>query len=415
MHLIYAIAYKVTDLFKPFIIVPLFLRTYGIQSYGLLSQIILLVTLMYPILDLGVGYGSQRFFSNNNKSSSDLKFILSTELIVAILGSLIFLVLFYYNSWFYKLIFGQNDNFVMVAATLVYLLVFTLTNTYTGLCRAFGEFKKLVVLKVIVDSLEVLILVIWISQTKNFDENYLYILILMRTLLFFGLFLSLKVNLLFRLADVNVQNVKSFFGFSLFIIPTAFVGFINASSDRLFISNYFGLEEVGLYKIIFQYIYYINLFTFPFTFAYFSKLSRMYDLQQLKSFRNIYKNIYLTVSVVTLLSIIMFYIMYQFIYEVFLGVIINESMYQIIIYTLVSVFFLNLISIQSMLLNVLKKIKTLFIILVLCSSVNVLLNFKYMEIYGYHYAAVSTLISTLLLFSLQIYYIYKNRGALYET
>ena len=54
--------FKFCDFIRPLIVIPFFIRNYGIESYGYYVQIILVSTLLYPLLDMGIGMGIQRFF-----------------------------------------------------------------------------------------------------------------------------------------------------------------------------------------------------------------------------------------------------------------------------------------------------------------------------------------------------------------
>lgn len=407
--LIKGLLFKLFDFFRPLIIIPFFVRQYGIESYGIYVQIIFLSSLFYPILDLGIGTSIQRFYKILNDKSK-FKEISKVQTIIIILFIIVYIAIIE-SSNIKHIIYGNIDNFNIVITSIIYIILFSLNNTLQGVMRANSEISSLVKFRFLFAIIEVIILLLVIYFHKKFD--YVYIGCMCVCQLFYYLIMSRKcqcslISLPFNIS-LSSEN-KSFIKYSLSIIPIGLVGWITASSDRFFITNYFGAEQTGYYSAISQYTSYIKLIVFPFTFVYFKEYCKTFEENRNK-FTQLFNKSIVLCATLSVIYIILFYCFRNFIFNTYMGIDIKPELNFLTIGFLIIYFLQNIYSFASMYLLIVKKTKLILISVLSGSIINLLLNIFILKYKTYEYAINNYIISVivqLIIILIYITYTIKN-------
>lgn len=405
MPLLLAVIYKVSDLVKPFLITPLFLLEFGVLEFGKYSLILILFSLIYPVFDLGFQQSIQRFFYS--KSSEKLGSLLG---MLAIQVGVIFLVVCLVCVVILGLYPGDNNIFYGLASldilvVLIYSACFSVSLFYVGLCRAIGNFKLLAATKIQSDILEFLALICFILISETFSP--LYVLLMCFSRIYFIAKMERALKLLSYPIFFDFQFIKRLLSYSLPIVPIALLGSVDSSADRFFQAEYFGLIEVGTYSVIYQYVGYVKFLVFPITFVYFSTLCSLLDEGQLEKYRALVRKLmFITISSTIVAGLIVFWGSDIF-FGKLLGLIMKDKEFETVLWCCILVLLLNIISVQTLRLSA--NNKNSFILLTVSTSavVNIILNFTFMEAYGYPFAALSSCVCAVLVL---IFYSYALKG-----
>lgn len=85
--------FKLFDFIRPLVVIPFFIRTYGVDSYGIYVQIILISSLASPIIDLGIGMGIQRYSQQFKNINDKLEIFKAQKLFILFFTALYFIVM----------------------------------------------------------------------------------------------------------------------------------------------------------------------------------------------------------------------------------------------------------------------------------------------------------------------------------
>ncbi|WP_026945874.1 lipopolysaccharide biosynthesis protein [Algoriphagus marincola] len=379
------ILFKVFDFIRPFIVIPFFIRTYGVDSYGIYVQIILLASLSFPIIDLGIGMGIQRYSHQLKNINDRLEVFKVQKLFIPVF--LVAYLAIISNKSIRILLFGKFESLLLILATLTYIIFFSLNNTLQGVLRSDSKIGNLIKYRGLFAVFEAVILIFILQVHQKFDFIYVFTMALAQMLYFF--FLNKEANGIgsrFHI-DLNfTDKTKEFFGYSLYLIPSALIGWITSSSDRFFITGYFGAEQTGYYSAIAQYAGYMNLIVFPFTFVFFKDYGRLYD-ENFKKFLRFYLKTFFLCVVFSLSYFIAFYFFSTTIYEYYIGLEIRPEFYTLLFWFLISFLLINISSFLSTYMLVSKNTKLMLFAVLVGALANFILNCFFLKNYTYVHAA----------------------------
>jgi O-antigen/teichoic acid export membrane protein len=392
--------FKLYDFVRPLVIIPFFIRSYGIDSYGIYIQIILTATLLYPILDLGIGMGIQRF-SDKLKSVGAKIEIFGLQRVCILLFCLVYAVTMTYSSSVQNLLFGGYQSASIIIVTLFYIIFFGLNNTLQGVLRSESKIGELVIYRGVFTGVETLLLLLVLYFYDRFD--YFYILVMVFCQFIYFLLLNREINGLMLSISLNFKiskESKSFFKYSLAIIPSALIGWVTSSSDRFFITDYFGSEYTGYYSAIAQYAGYMKLIVFPFTFVFFKEYSRLYD-KDFKKFLRFYSKTFLLCIVISLVYFLLFYLVKYPIFEQYVGLEIKPEFNALVFWFLVSFLLINIASFLTTYMLVSNQTKIMIYAIGAGALINFILNKFLLKDFTYinsaYYWAISVGIQIIIL------------------
>jgi len=406
--------FKLFDFIRPLIVIPLFIRNYGVESYGIYVQIIFLSSLLFPILDLGIGMGIQRFSQKFKTLNERLEIFKAQKILILFFCVLYFAIISVPSVR--ELLFGKFESLLLIFATLLYIIFFSLNNTLQGVLRADSKIGKLVKYRGIIAVIEAAILIAVLYVHKQFDYIYVSGMTLAQLSYFF--FLNKEANGIVTRIRVDLKftdKSKDFFRYSLFLIPSAFIGWITSSSDRFFITSYFGAEYTGYYSAIAQYARYMTLIVFPFTFVFFKDYGKLYD-EDFRKFLRFYGKTFLLCVVFSTMYFIIFYLLRMPIYKYYVGIEIKPEFNTLILWFLISFFLINISSFLSTYMLVSKNTKLMLFAIIASALVNIILNSFFLKNYSYvndsYYWAVSVGVQIVIMGSFVINNILKHEKSI---
>ena len=232
-----------------FLLIPYMISRMTASEYGQLGLIFLTIYFIFDLIHhSSSGYYSLHFFKNKEENDSSLMWRIISEQLVFLLALFCFFVLIYI---FFNLSSWMNSLIIISA----YLIIFSRSLNFLFL--SYFKVKKMSRKYGIVELLEaVFVAGITVFLFEFYDatlENRLFSTALGSVLaLIISIFCFGKSIKSFRL-NVNLNKIKEIFVFGAKLYPHVFGSLILLASDRLFLSYYHTLTDVGIYTVAFQY------------------------------------------------------------------------------------------------------------------------------------------------------------------
>jgi len=232
-----------------FLLIPYMISRMTASEYGQLGLIFLTIYFIFDLIHhSSSGYYSLHFFKNKEENDSSLMWRIISEQLVFLLALFCFFVLIYIffneSSWI--------NSLIIISA---YLIIFSRSLNFLFL--SYFKVKEMSRKYGIVELLEALFVAgITVFLFEFYDatlENRLFSTALGSVLaLIISIFCFGKSIKSFRL-NVNLNKIKEIFVFGAKLYPHVFGSLILLASDRLFLSYYHTLTDVGIYTVAFQY------------------------------------------------------------------------------------------------------------------------------------------------------------------
>lgn len=369
-----------------FITIPIFTRILSTDEYGVFSLFNTSIQITITILGLGISAGISRYYFEENKDfwaslGSNLIFI-NIYMLIAVIATIFF---------FYRFIPLQFNLIIFLLIASCCGVFFDIYQKYLMSSKESNTYRKILIdNNLIFYGLGIVLLFI-------FQENKYYGLIYSKTLAFL-LVGSYSLYKLIKLSkySFNKQHIIYTLNYSIPLLPAILSNFILAQFDRYAIQNLTNsMSNVGIYSFAYNVGMILNTFIVaianswrPF---FYEKMNKN-DYSGLESI--VYKNTKL-VFVAALLFLL-------FSKEIVM-VMADEKYFEalnLVPVIILSYVFIYFYTIYFQYLSYNKK--TIFISINACiaGATNIILNYKFIPIYGYMAAAYTTLVSYILLFLL---------------
>ena len=231
----------------PFFLLPVLTSYLNPAEFGTLSLIQLLLTLALPFVLMNVHGLFMIEFSK--LSREDFISFTSTMIWIPVLGFLALEVIFLFFSTYISNLFNIPEKWVL------YTPIFVLFQSIPMMIPVLFQAKKQplnyaffkIALTIANFGISILLVVVflegWEGRIWGIFLSYLLFTVI-------GLFILYRLELL-RLS-ISFTFMKSAMKFGLPLIPHTLAGVLLAMSDRIFLANMLGVEEVGIYSVAFQ-------------------------------------------------------------------------------------------------------------------------------------------------------------------
>lgn len=282
-----------------FILVPIYIKYLGIESYGLLGFFISIQSLLV-VMDFGLSVTTTREVArsaSDPKSIDHLRQILVTlQYIYFGFGIFMMLVFFFSADWMstHWISASHLSNDVIRKSIVIFGVTFGLrwpNSLYSGILRGYEKqvlINKIMIFIATLRGVLSLILVMFLSQSIIVLQLW-HLLSGILEVVLFGVYAWRAVP-----SSINVSRkfsfkaLKSVLGFSSTVALLSIFAAIIKQLDRVMISKLLSLENVGYYVTAFQAFTVIQMFINPISSAVFPRLSSLVKLGDEKLLSDVY-------------------------------------------------------------------------------------------------------------------------------
>ena len=227
-----------------FLLVPIYISYIEVEDFGALELTLQVINFIVLLGAFEIIQGVTRFYYDK-KSNQDLiastafYFALSMHLIIAFL-------LFYFAEFFSNILFGTL-KYIYLVRTFSIISVFAFLNSFTSstliVQRRAKEFSFGNITYAAVSSISS---IIFVAQLGLGLQGILFGL-------FCGYFFASMINLFFLKSILKIQfsvnYLKQMLAFSLPLLISSFSVFLNLYFDRVIISKFLDLKQLGFYSM----------------------------------------------------------------------------------------------------------------------------------------------------------------------
>jgi O-antigen/teichoic acid export membrane protein len=379
-----------------FLLVPIITKALGAYDYGIWSQINVTVSLLMPLVLLGLSMAFVRFFSSKTNKLEIREGFFSIFLFVTFISVVISLILLFLStriSYFlfsdvsYTFLFNISLSLIILGAlntiTLYYFRIYQQIWTFTGISifRSIGRIALTVLLLNVGYGLFGVIVAAVIAEVVP---------------IIFSLISIIKQ---IGFSVPSFKNMREYLRFSIPLTPNGLIYWITNSSDRYVIQYFLGTVSVGIYSASYGIGSLVFLLVSPLQMILFPQLSKLYDLGDLPAVKS-----YLSYS-------LKFFLLVALPAVVGLTVLSNSlllllttaeftSGYLVIPLVALSAVFNGIVQILSNIIFIFKETKFSFYITGIAALFNIIFNILMIPLIGFIAAAISTLLSFVIMFIL---------------
>jgi O-antigen/teichoic acid export membrane protein len=381
-----------------FFLLPIITKTLGTYDYGIWAQINITVSLISSLALMGLSMGFVRFLSSETEKRVIKEAVYSILFFVTISSSLACLLLYTFAeplaTFGFKdpeaTYFIQAGSFLILlnaveSISLFYFRVFRQIKKYSYLTlfETFGKlFFILILLKMGYGLLGVIVATLIV-------QSFIFLISFAGIILQIGLIIP------------RFTHIKEYLQFSLPLTPTSLVRWITESSDRYLVTYFLGLGSVGVYSAAYSIGNLIQLFVSPLQLILLPELSKLFDenkIDQVRTYMSHSLRYFLLITIPAVFGL-------SALAKPLLGIFTTQDFLSGWLVIPIIAFSGLLAGIFQILINTMflvKETKSATYINIIAAASNVLLNLLLIPSIGIIGAALSTLISYILMIILCI-------------
>jgi O-antigen/teichoic acid export membrane protein len=271
---------------KGLVLIPILTKAFGAVNYGIWAQVIVIVSILTPLIVIGTDSAAMRFLPGQNKEDLRRGFssLLFYYVIAATLVSIALILLAEpLSTTFFE--DKANARFVWLSGGVIF------TGLITNLCRNFYRLirnSKFYALINISQSLYTSAIALGVAIVTG----TIYEVILLEIIADFILAIILLAHIIFHygLTWPNGTLLIKFMRFGLPIVLAGYAMWVLNLADRLFITYYGTLEDLGVYNLVYSLGYMlINLIFNPIWLMYPPAAAELYNQGRLNDLSRLYR------------------------------------------------------------------------------------------------------------------------------
>ena len=244
-----------------FFLLPVYTALLSTEEYGTVDLLNTLISLCLPIVTFQIEQALFRNLIDNRDNESKIKNAISTTLIIVMLQSILYLLVFVIVAPFI------HNQYKYYLATNVIASIFS--SIMLQIARGLGDNKKYASGSFITALTTVVLNIIFIVVFKWGAYGMLTASLIGNIVCSIYILISKKIYRYIDIKSFSKKLLKKLWKYSLPLIPNAISWWIFNSSDRIIVSSFLGIGENGIlsaaYKFSSVYITIYNIFNMTWT------------------------------------------------------------------------------------------------------------------------------------------------------
>lgn len=375
---------KVSIQFISFLMLPLYTKVLSTSEYGIIDIILTYVSLFAPVVTMQLEMASFRFLIENRKNKKEQSIIITNVLITSLSALFLFSVIFN--------LIATVFNYKYTIYVILLVTTTSLSGILLQISRGKGNNIDYSIACVISGFLNILFNIIFLVYLKTGLIGMFLAQIIGNIISSIYLYIKLKLYNYFNKNNYSKNYVKKMLKYSLPLVPNGIIWWIINVSDRTLIKLLISNSANGIYAIsnkfssLFVNIY--NIYNMSWTESVSLNIKNDKDEFISKTFNKSIK--FFSLSCLLIITIL------PFIFDLLINKRFDEA-YNYIPILMISTFFNIVASLLGGIYIALKETKKTMYTSLWAGILNILLNVAFIRAIGIYAAALSTLISFLLI------------------
>jgi O-antigen/teichoic acid export membrane protein len=382
------------------ILLPILTKTLGAYDYGVLAQIMVTISLCTPLVTIGLLSGITRFLAAETDKKEIQEGFFSSLIVIFFSGIVLSSLLFLSSNFLAQMIFHTKEAIPLIKISAFIILIWALDRASLQFFRTRRQMTKY-------SSFLLL---------ENFGELGLITYLVLNGFGVFGVVISLLIvkaitfgiMLFVIISQIGIKlphftKIRPYLVFGLPMLPSYIFVWIINSSDLYVIGYFMDSASVGVYSAAYGIGVIISMFIGPISIVLYPTILKLWKEDKIEEIK-----IHLEYSMKYFL---MLAIPSTFGLSVLAGQLLivfttSQFVYGSVLIPIIAVssIFSSFYSINMYILAMVKKTKIIGALLMIAAIVNIILNIIFVPLIGILGAAISTLVSFLIL-SLLMYYL----------
>ena len=384
------------------ILLPILTKTLPIEEYGIWVQILVTITLIAPIVGLGLPYTMVRFLAAETDKTKIQEGFYSVAVFISFTSLAASVLLLVFSEPFATAFLGGRVDLMRVISVII--PIECLNNLFLNYFRTFQRIKKYSLFNILY-TYGMVVLVAYSLLSGYGITGALISFLIARTIVFL-----LMGTLIISEIGVKIpgfSHLKEYLRFGLPTVPATFSSWIVSSSDRYMIGYFLGVAFVGYYSPGYMLGAIISMYIAPLGFLLPAVLSKLYDdgkEEEVKKYLEYTLKYFLMFAIPSVFGL-------SLLSESLLIMLSTPEIatygYLITPFVAVSMVIYGAYGVIAQSLSLVKKTKIAGSIWMIASIMNLGLNFVFIPYFGILGAAITTLIAYFLALILTSHYSFK--------
>lgn len=368
-----------------FLLLPLYTAKLATEAYGNFDYVTTVASFLVPLMTMLMEESMFRFLIDS-QTDEEKETIISHTFLFCFVSGFIASLIIGLASWIF--------NYSIGYAILIYCISSLFIALSNALARGTGNIGLYSLSNFFVSITIILLNLILIL---GFHQGFLALMasacvsnvaaaLFVLTKLKFWSYIDIK--------NYKSNTTKKMLAYSIPLVPNTISWSVINASDRLVIMNFLGASANGLYSIAYKFPNLISTFYNFFNIAWRETSAKIVRDNDINEFKKIYKMIKAAMLAVTILLIAVI----RYVYPIFINVQYQKSIVYVPILA-ISIYYTSLSSFYGGIFSAYKETKILGTTSTYAAIINLVVDFALFKFIGIYAAAISTLASSLFLYT----------------
>jgi O-antigen/teichoic acid export membrane protein len=253
---------------------PLITKNIGASEYGIWAQILVTVSLLVPVVLIGLSQSLIRYLAAEKKAQNIREYFFSSILFVILWGSIVSLVVYFSADWLAATVFKDPNTsiYIEIGSSLIVLTAIAqLSILYFRIFRFIKTYAALRILTMLIN-----VFLIFLFFEFNLELFGVISATILTNIIIFILSMIIIISKI-GFALPHFSKMKTLFRYGIPLIPNPMIEWLRTSSDRYIIGFFLGIVAVGIYSASYTIGAIIITFVTPLQLILFPTLSKMFD------------------------------------------------------------------------------------------------------------------------------------------
>jgi len=265
---------RIVGVLKSLIMLPILTKTLGAEFYGIWAQILVTISLLMPLALLQLEFAMTRFLTAEEDKNKVSKGISSIFVTVMLTASLISFLIFILAEPFAMAVFGGAGATYFVKISAFLILLTTLDQIILQYFISFRQMKRYSCFAILQTIGEALLIGYLVLSGYGLFGAIISLLLVKVFILIIGLLL---VKSEIKITTPSLSVIKHYLSFSLPLIPFQLSWWLVNSGDRYVIGYFLGASQVGIYSASYSMGYLISFLYAPIGPVLFPAITKLYE------------------------------------------------------------------------------------------------------------------------------------------
>ena len=368
-----------------FLLLPLYTSILTTEEYGIYDLIVTVSTFLLPIITLLMQESMFRFLIDCN-DDEEKKNVISQTILYVFISTLFSVILAYILNIFVKI------PYLLVG--IIYIGTSILSELRNALVRGLGKLKLYTLINFISSLIHILLNIVLIAVYRWGVYGLLISGIASNIICSLVIFMKLKIHKYISIKSYDKKLMKKMIKYSIPLVPNNLSWAIVNLSDRLVISSLIGTAANGIYSMAYKFPNLMNtIYGFFYTAWKESSAKAVNDEDKDMFFNQIFNMLTRAMFSVSVGIIVCM----PLIFNIFIKEAYNES-YLYIPILVISMYYNNMSGYYGGIFEAYKDTKIMGTTTVVGAIINLLINILLIKFIGIYAAALSTLVSCIIIF-----------------